>query len=254
MLAVRLTAIFLSFWLNLGFLAAQEDYHLRSQNDPASGNRPSEAENAFRILYIGNSITRHAPSESLHWHHTAGMAASAEANDYAHRLARKIQKALPDRKVEIFFHTYGGSGSAAHRLSAIRQVLPLEPHLVIVQLGEHEREADGTEQLRRNYSRLITAFDDQEDPPLVLCTGTWGSRRSATHPTEYDGWAGEIDRVQRAVAEEEGKVFVSLVEIATDMSNRNWGEHPGVRWHPNDDGHAGYARLLFEAFQQNWKR
>lgn len=244
----RLLASFLAF-AALAF--AQDDYHLRSQNDPASGNARDDDPAALRILYIGNSITRHAPSENLSWHHTAGMAASAEANDYAHTFARLVQSHLPARKVQTLFHTYGGSGSVAHRLSALDRVLPLEPHVVVIQLGEHEKEPDGTALLRENYARLLTAFDQQPSPPLVLCIGNWGSTRDPAHPAAYAGWAGEIERAMREVASAHRKPFVSLVAAATNPAHRNWGEHPGVRWHPNDAGHAAYARLLFDAFRQH---
>ena len=40
----------------------------------------------FRILFLGNSITRHAPAPGLGWYGDWGMAASARQNDYVHKL------------------------------------------------------------------------------------------------------------------------------------------------------------------------
>jgi hypothetical protein len=226
---------------------------LRAEEEKSQLDAPYEHANrdpsALRILFIGNSITRHAANEStkerLGWTHVSGMAASEESKDYVHLLAARVGELVAPRKVEIDFHTGGGSGSVAHRLGAIDEVLPLQPHIVVIQLGEHEKETDGVDGLRENYRKLITAFDLQDNPPLVVCVGPWSPGQGGAGRPRYTGWAAEIEETFRSVAEQAGKPFVSVAGVARNPNNFGSGETSGVRWHPNDGGHEGYARAIF---------
>ena len=58
---------------------------------------------AYKILFVGNSITRHGVCREIGWEYEAGMAASAEKNDYAHRTVALIQEQMPERKVEFYY-------------------------------------------------------------------------------------------------------------------------------------------------------
>ncbi|MCK6487117.1 MAG: SGNH/GDSL hydrolase family protein [Planctomycetes bacterium] len=236
--------------LALPLAAAEGDDELRSQLDPAQVPRASGAANAYRILYVGDSITLHGTSaavqKKLKWGHVAGMAASAEGLDYAHLLAGRIAAALPARTVEIRYHTLGGSGSAAQRLSAVAQVLPVAPHLVVVQLGEHEKEAAGAEAFRTSYRGLLAAFDQLTPRPLVVCTGVWNPYGKGTR-TAYQGWPATLDRIMGEACAERGIAFVPVMRYALDPACSGSGESSGVQWHPNDQGHRGYADALFAA-------
>lgn len=49
-----------------------------------------------RVLFVGNSITRHGPRPEIGWTNDWGMAASARDKDYVHRLQKRIAAARPD--------------------------------------------------------------------------------------------------------------------------------------------------------------
>jgi len=225
---------------------------LKSQMDVPKPLEKSDAPNAFRVLFIGDSITLHGTSAKLAaklgWDHVAGMAASGEARDYAHVFSGLLQGALPDRSVELYFHTYGGSGTVAQRLSAIDVVRPVEPHLVVIQLGEHEKDRSGLDKLRADLAALVTTFNAQNPPPSVICAGPW-SPPPASGKSSYDGWAGEVETAMREVCAQKNIPFISVRNLAEDPACSGWGKSDGVKWHPNDKGHEGYARKYFTAWQ-----
>ena len=45
-----------------------------------------------RLLIVGNSITRHAPSAKLGWFGDWGMAASTKENDFVHVLEKMLEE------------------------------------------------------------------------------------------------------------------------------------------------------------------
>src|SRR3546814_6558765 len=53
---------------------------------------------AERLLFLGNSITVHAPAAKLQWSGNWGMAATNEKYDYVHLISREITEKSGDRK------------------------------------------------------------------------------------------------------------------------------------------------------------
>ena len=226
----------------------------KSQLDAEDENTLDMSGDAYRILYIGDSITRHGFNKNtirkLGWGHVSGMAASSESRDYAHRFATMVQEALPQRDISVHFHTFGGSGSVKHRLSALDKVKPVKPHLVVVQLGEHEKRAVGADTLRKNYRELLERLLSWTPEPLVLCTGVWNPGGKGKRK-QYGGWTATVEKVMREECERQNVPFVSVEQVALDPEASGTGEHPGVKWHPNDKGMKGYATRLFAAFRQH---
>ncbi|XHR31238.1 MAG: GDSL-type esterase/lipase family protein [Chthoniobacteraceae bacterium] len=269
-IATRAWKIFLSalvFSVALTRLAKADEEALKSQLNVEDAAIARSAANAFRILFIGDSITRHGTNEdikkSLHWDHVAGMAASAEEKDYVHLLAAKIQATLPGRKVEIYYDSQAKKlsplpanlqgGSAEQKWELAKATASFKPHLVVIQLGEHENTAKGAEAFRKSYDGLVGFFTDQPTPPQVICAGVWQPGDIAAGKDSYipNGWAGTVDRVMGEVGQARGVAFATVRAYALDPKCRGWGENGGVQWHPNDKGMEGYTHVLFEAYQRN---
>lgn len=205
---------------------------------PAPQKTAETEKNAFRILFDGNSITRHGVNEDtisrLGWDHVAGMAATSENNDFAHRLGALIQKTMPDRKVELYF---GGS---------VTKDMP-HPDLVVIQTGEHEVPGKTKEKIAELYEKRIMPFYELKPRPLLLCAGIW----SPSDGEPYANWARDVNDTYQAVCSKYEIQYASVERLASDPSCRGWGTSPGVKWHPNDKGMAGYADLLFAAYQRD---
>ena len=52
----------------------------------------SDKKDKIKILFVGNSITKHAPSSEIGWFGNWGMAASSTENDYVHQTVKKLKE------------------------------------------------------------------------------------------------------------------------------------------------------------------
>lgn len=94
--------------------------------------------------------------------------------------------------------------------------------------------------------QLISAFDGQNPPPLVLCTGIWGPGDGRV--TSYSGWIATVERVMSEECFAKGIPFASVEQYALDPACSGTGGSAGVQRHPNDRGHLGYATELVGLF------
>lgn len=243
---------------------ARTDDPLKTQLEVRDGIPGQSAANAYRILFVGDSITRHGVSDvtrrNLGWDHIAGMAASAAETDYVHRLAKRIQSVMPGRQVEIYFdsqvapetnHAFKeGTFAEKHaRLQAMRE--DFRPHLVVVQLGEHEQEDRGRKFLEESCDRLFGFLRALTPTPDLVCAGVWLPGDGTKGQDGYAaGWGAIVENTIRASSQKNGVAFASVRDAALDPACRGWGSSAGVRWHPNDKGMAAYADALFRAFAQ----
>ncbi len=210
----------------------------------------SEAE-AYKILFVGNSITRHGVYRELDWNIEAGMAASSEAMDYVHVTGKRIEEALGNRKVEVYYGNVNllidAETIPADVLQLLGSNLP-RPDLVVIQTGEHEGPDKSAADVERVYeAKIIQPLLGLNAP--MIATGNWNPGDGLP----YSGWVKNIDIIYGKVCEKYGISFVSVEKYATDPSCRGYGSHDGVKWHPADKGMAGYAREILGAFNANVK-
>lgn len=207
--------------------------------------------NAYRILFVGNSITQHGFNagsiQTMGWDHVSGMAASAQSKDYVHLLAAKIQALMPRRPVAVRITSLiaGGMGSPDYRISTVvADSEGYNPNLVIVQHGEHEQEPLGADALTQTYNKLLDLFTTAPSHPQIVCVGVWSSELNPAG-TVYTGWSATVETAMHALCDKRGIPYVSVTGIAGDPADHGFGKDPGVQWHPNDLGHAKYADAIF---------
>jgi hypothetical protein len=230
-------------------LAGAANAAAQSQLDQPAGCDTASAD-AYKVLFIGDSITRHGfnavTTQKLGWSHLSGMAASNPQNDYVTILARKISV---NRKQPVIscFHTYGGSGEVSQRLAAMDQVSNTNPDLVVIQLGEHEKELNGQSKLAVEYQKLIQAAKKIESGPNVIAVGPW-SLAPRTPTGDYFGWPGVVDETMQSVALFESIPYATVRDISALPEASGWGSAEGVKWHPNDLGHTIYAERIYRLY------
>lgn len=212
---------------------------------------PEPIAGTFRILFIGDSITRHGFNDetikSLGWSHTSGMGASSEETDFPSLLAAKIAKDRGQQVVRCF-HTYGGSGSVHDRVAGLPMASKTDPDLVVLQLGEHDDATTDVNHFLLEYTELVRKVRDMPSKPKVIAVGPW-SLAPLNSQGEYSDSTAAVDHAMYKVAIKESLQYLSISDLAAIPEAHGWGASEGVRWHPNDLGHAMYAARLFRLYK-----
>jgi hypothetical protein len=188
--------------------------------------------NAYRVLFIGDSLTLHQPVAGL-WDHFMGMAATAPTNDFVHLAVRHIQLKMKKRPVEVFYDN-GGRGKIGPMLIYFKNRPELTPDLVVLQGGENDPFDDT---FRKNYRELLHIYNPPKTRMIVL--GDWNSKEKSQF---------EEDETKSL-----GVPFVRLTEIHAESANSGDGgpyHVGGVAGHPNDQGMQAIARAIESNFDR----
>ena len=190
-------------------------------------------DNAYRILFIGDSLTLHGPAKGV-WDGHCGMAATALDRDFVHLFSARVQQDIAPRPVAIF---HAATGKLAAMLGQLKSRPEIRPDLVIFQGGENDRFDDD---FRRTYRELISFYrKDQGKPIQAIVLGDW-----------YNAEKAAFDRT---VARENGYPFIDLYVIHKQpgtFGNAGPYDHPGVASHPNDAGMKAIADALYKQFAE----
>lgn len=226
----------------LAFCAIAATAKIITLKEPAASEDP----NAFRILFIGDSITLHGFGDwtrELGWNHESGMAASSLEKDYVHLFARKVQEQFPGRNIEIHYLTAPG-GTAKASVEHFDRIRSVRPHLVVVEVGGNNASES---EFREYYPKVLDLALQMESRPSVIALGCWSPVNNGSRG--YTGEAAQKEAWMRAQCRQRNILFASVQEYATDPACSGTGTSSGVAWHPNDKGMEGYAAGLFRCFQ-----
>ena len=195
-------------------------------------NRRPINENAYKILFIGNSLTCH-PMRGGVWSSIHGMAATAHEKDYLHIFVEHLRKKMPDRSIEVFLETGAGVGQAIDRIEGGEHE-KREYDLVVVQRGENDKVFD--DEFKRQYRELVNIIPAKHGR-LVLSDWYYHKRVA----------------FQEKVAREANAEFIDISNIALNPENSGYAgpyNHRGVASHPNDLGMTRIAERLAHGFDR----
>jgi hypothetical protein len=198
--------------------------------------RPAKPVAVKKILFIGNSITRHGPNiEQLGWSGDWGMAATSQDKDFVHVLYKSICENNPKITPELRLGQID-----EQTMTGYESFLAFEPDVVVIELGDNYPVAQATEEkFQKPYRKMLQAFR-RSNNPLIVCVGTWGN---------------DVERnslIQKA-CESEGCIFVPIGPLALNAENMAKSEghftNAGVNWHPGDRGMSRIAETIWQTMK-----
>ena len=194
---------------------------------------------AERVLFLGNSITRHGPKADIGWTSDWGMAASSIEKDYVHLVASGLGD-LAGKKPEIQFTNIADFERETAKFDLegkLKANLEFKPTLVVVALGENVpglKTDEAKAQFKADFAKLLTMLKSNGGPTLVVRSSFWPDKLK--------------DEIMRDACTAAGGIFVDISALSKDESNygrseKKW-EHEGVGAHPGDKGMRAIADAI----------
>jgi dienelactone hydrolase len=196
-----------------------------------------------KILFLGNSITRHPPKADIGWTNNFGMAASAMEKDYVHLLLKRFTDAAggkaPEARIENaadFEREYATFPIAAK----FKELADFKADTVILCIAENvpslgtQAEQD---RFKAAVKELLTFMKGSGSPAIYVRSSFWPD--------------GVKDGILKQVCTELGGTFVDISRLGSDPKNYARSErkfsHDGVAGHPGDAGMAAIAEAIWSA-------
>ena len=183
-----------------------------------------------KVLFLGNSITKHGPKVDIGWTGNWGMAASAEEKDFVHIVADSLSKAA-ETKPEIMIKNIAEFERqyATYDVGAkLKEQFEFNADLVILAIGENVPALASDEakmQFKNNLMKLLDALKTSK-PTIIVRSCFWANAAK--------------DQILKEACQEIGGVFVDIGALGKDEANYARSEreykHKGVAAHPGDKG------------------
>ncbi|MBR1867610.1 MAG: SGNH/GDSL hydrolase family protein [Clostridia bacterium] len=197
-----------------------------------------------KILFLGNSITRHAPAADIGWFDDWGMAASAEEKDYVHVAVGMLDGIFG--KVDYCTACCGDWERAYfedEKIPRWKLAADFGADVIVVRLGENIwgplRENLDAVPLYPHLDKFVKYFKTKKNAVVVMTDLFWS----------YEG----IDRVIKKVCDDNGYKFVRIGDLGDKDEMKALGlfAHEGVSLHPNDRGMRFIAERIVEEIKNS---
>lgn len=200
----------------------------------------ANAQTSFRkVLFLGNSITKHGPKADIGWSGNWGMAASAEGKDYVHLFTKALtekQGIAPEilvKNIADFERAHAGYDIAGK----LKDAIDFQADLIIVAIGENVpglKTPEDQSALQSSVTKLLAAMKGDRQPTILVRSCFWANAAK--------------DAALKAACAAVGGVFVDISNLSKDEGNYARSERPfkhaGVANHPGDKGMAAIAGAI----------
>lgn len=194
----------------------------------------------IRVLFVGNSITRHAPKSEIGWENDWGMAASSKEKDYVHLLQKQMLQKAPQASFCVcqtadWERCYQ---EGEKQLSQFEKARNFRADLIIMRLIENcaVQNFDAT-CFQKEYEKLYTYFNPTGTAKVIITSSFW------KHPG---------DEALEMLSKEKNLDYVFLGDLGEQAEMRADGlfAHEGVAMHPGDLGMETIALRIFQKAEQ----
>ena len=192
-----------------------------------------------RIMFVGNSITRHGVKPDIGWFNDWGMAASAKEKDYVHLTKAQVLTVDENAAFCICQAAEWERGYLGEfDYSRFEPARDFGADIVVMRLIENcRRDEFKPSRFKEEYKKLVDYLNGKSGL-VIITSGFW------KHPG---------DGILEEIAKETGADFVYLGDLGEEAEMRADGlfEHSGVAHHPGDKGMENISKRIFEAIKKH---
>lgn len=197
------------------------------------------ATRTLTMLFLGNSITRHAPIDEMPCRIERGMAATTPDKDYVHQLVHIIAK---NHKLNVLYSVANIAEfertffMCPFSMRKLDSAVAKRPDILVVQIGENvlDDNLKDPEKFEREYIRLLGNFPDSK---RILTLPFWPNKQKQYAITEV------------AIKSNSSLADISHLGAGTDPMNFASSQQkfnmPGVGGHPGNVGMRRIADCLY---------
>ena len=192
----------------------------------------------IKVMFVGNSITRHGVKEDIGWFWDHGMAATSKDKDYVHQLISKISPIHNDSaycicQVADWETSYATNDNILEKFESARD---FDADIIVIRFVENCKGTENEEDIltfKTEFAKLLDYLTPSGKAKFVITTGFWH------HP---------FDEAIREVAKQKDSPIVELGDLGEDDKMKAVGvfEHEGVAAHPGDLGMQTIAERIFD--------
>ena len=179
-----------------------------------------------KVLFVGNSITKHAPAPNIGWYGDWGMAATKKENDYVHLIMKKLDE---DKSADFCIAQCSKWESSYINGSELlnqyyQTARDFNADIIIIRIGENIKLNSTIEDCKRCFLEMITYFNKDKNAKVIITNLFWKNE--------------QINNMIQEIANENEFVFCDISDLEQDEKTMalNEYEHEGVSVHPSDFG------------------
>lgn len=198
-----------------------------------------EANAKVKVLFVGNSITRHGVAAEIGWNNDFGMAASKMENDYVHILAEQILDIVPASfcicQVSVWEQDYKNGTDYFHLFQDARE---FKADVIIMRTIENSsKEGFDGKAFSEQYKALLDFLNKQSSSNIILTSSFW---RHVGDP--------EVEKL----SQERKLPYVQINDLGEKDEMKAIGkyEHSGIANHPGDEGMRLIAERIWNVLKE----
>ena len=191
----------------------------------------------LKILFVGNSITKHGYLAEIGWFGNWGMAASCEEKDFVHlvvgELSKKTSVDYSIAQLANWERAYWDTDNILPK--EYQTAIDFAADIVVVRIGENMPEIEDEKVCKENFEKMIKYFCKNPNAKVVLTNLFWNK--------------AVLNKIIKEVADENNYIFCDISDLEKDEKTMAIGlfEHKGIAVHPGDYGMKCIADRILDS-------
>lgn len=211
--------------------------------DPSKAQAAPNPTQLTEIAFLGNSLTLHAPLESIGWNGNFGMAASTLSSDYTHVLLEYLKIQTTNAYIRNTYPFEVAENSAPDLINSINNVKFNKNTFIIIQLGDNvKNDPQSIANFKNSLSELINHLSTKTKN--IFCISTWWKKNA-------------VDAVIQEICTRNHSPYIFIGDIMSYPGNPDRKKitypHPGVNSHPQDWEMKQIAKRVFNVMKLSSK-